>query len=145
MIELREYRDPKRDELLSLYESVGWINYTARPGMLEAACRASLCALGAFDGERLVGLVRAVGDGASVLYVQDLLVRPEYQRRGVGGALLRELLARWPNVYQAVLLTDDAPQTSAFYAACGFQPAEGMGCRAFLRVRGANDEERKLL
>lgn len=119
-------------ELLPLYAAVGWKNYTARPEMLERAFSGSLCALAARAGGRLAGVVRAVGDGASVLYVQDLLVLPEYQRRGLGGRLLRELLARYPDVYQTVLLTDDTPEHAAFYESAGFKSAEKYGCGAYV-------------
>ena len=81
-------------ELLPLYAAVGWTNYTARPEMLERAFSGSLCALAARAGGRLAGVVRAVGDGASVLYVQDLLVLPEYQRPAAAraaGALPRRV------------------------------------------------------
>ena len=119
-------------ELLPLYAAVGWTNYTARPEMLERAFSSSLCVLAARAGGRLAGVARAVGDGASVLYVQDLLVLPEYQRRGLGGLLLRELLARYPDVYQTVLLTDDTPEHAAFYESAGFKSAEKYGCGAYV-------------
>ena len=119
-------------ELLPLYAAVGWTNYTARPEMLERAFSSSLCVLAARAGGRLAGVARAVGDGASVLYVQDLLVLPEYQRRGLGGRLLRELLARYPDVYQTVLLTDDTPEHAAFYGGAGFKSAEKYGCGAYV-------------
>ena len=122
-------------ELLPLYAAVGWTNYTARPEMLERAFSGSLCALAARAGGRLAGVVRAVGDGASVLYVQDLLVLPEYQRRGLGGLLLRELLARYPDVYQTVLLTDDTPEHAAFYEHAGFTNAAKYGCGAYVIVK----------
>ena len=66
------------DEVLRLYEAVGWTNYTRRPEMLRRAVEGSLLVLEARHNGRLVGLVRAVGDGASILYIQDLLVLPEY-------------------------------------------------------------------
>ena len=121
--------------VLALYAAVGWTNYTQRPEMLRRAFAGSLCTLCAYDGGRIAGLVRAVGDGASVLYVQDLLVLPEYQRRGLGGRLLRELLARYPDVYQTMLLTDDTPEHAAFYEHAGFTNAAKYGCGAYLIVK----------
>ena len=137
-MEIRDCGPLNRGELCSLYESVGWTNYTVRPDMLEAAFRGSLCAIGAYDVKgRLIGVVRAVGDGASVLFVQDLLVRPEWQGRGVGTALLRALLDRYPDVYQTQLLTDRTEKTCAFYRRMGFAPAGEMGCEAFVRMQPA--------
>ena len=121
--------------VLALYAAVGWTNYTQRPEMLRRAFAGSLCTLCAYDGGRIAGLVRAVGDGASVLYVQDLLVLPEYQRRGLGGRMLRELLARYPDVYQTVLLTDDTPEHAAFYEHAGFTNAAKYGCGAYVIVK----------
>lgn len=120
------------DEVLRLYEAVGWTNYTRRPEMLRRAVEGSLLVLEARHNGRLVGLVRAVGDGASILCVQDLLVLPEYQRRGIGGRLLRELLARYHDVYQTMLLTDDTPEHAAFYEHAGFTKAEKYGCGAYV-------------
>ena len=121
--------------VLALYAAVGWTNYTARPEMLERAFSSSLCVLAARAGGRLAGVVRAVGDGASVLCVQDLLVLPEYQRRGLGSRLLRELLARYPDVYQTMLLTDDTPEHAAFYEHAGFTNAAKYGGGAYLIVK----------
>ncbi len=121
--------------VLALYAAVGWTNYTQRPEMLRRAFAGSLCTLCAYDGGRIAGLVRAVGDGASVLCVQDLLVLPEYQRRGLGSRLLRELLARYPDVYQTMLLTDDTPEHAAFYEHAGFTNAAKYGGGAYLIVK----------
>ncbi len=46
--------------------------------MLKAAFNGSLLVLGAWADGNWVGIIRAVGDGASILYVQDILVYPEY-------------------------------------------------------------------
>lgn len=134
-LSIRAYGPYREDELLALYESVGWTNYTRRPALLREAYRRSLCAFAAYDGERLAGVVRAVGNGASILYVQDLLVHPDYQRRGIGTRLLRALLGAFPDVYQTVLLTDDQPGTMGFYESLGFSRAAAYGCAALARFQ----------
>lgn len=137
---LREGGALDESGLLPLYAAVGWTNYTGRPDMLRAAYQNSLCALGAYEGGRLAGAVRAVGDGASIVYVQDLLVLPEYQRRGIGAALVRALMARYPAVYQLVLLTDDTEKTAAFYRSLGLSPVREAGCLAFWKMNAPNGE-----
>ena len=67
------------NEILGLYEAVGWTNYTARPERLRAGYACSLAVWGAFAGDRLVGVVRVVGDGATIVFVQDLIVAPSHQ------------------------------------------------------------------
>lgn len=86
--------------VLDLYDSVGWINYTDRPTMLQKALEHSLLVLAAFDGDRLVGLLRAVGDGYSIIFIQDILVLPTYQRQGIGRNLLEQAVTHFPGIYQ---------------------------------------------
>lgn len=137
-MEVKEYSLYHRDEILDLYESVGWTNYTARPEMLKVAYENSLLTLAAYEDKALVGIVRVVGDGASIVFIQDLLVRPEFQRKGIGTALMKAVLERYPAVYQMELMTDDTEKTVAFYQSMGFQRAESLGCRAFLRMQRGN-------
>lgn len=87
-------------------------------------------------GRQLVGLVRVVGDGASIAYVQDLLVHPDWQRRGIGARLLRDAMERFARVRQFLLLADDAPAPRAFYEAMGLGPVGEGHCVAYMR-RGA--------
>ncbi|MCI1939784.1 MAG: GNAT family N-acetyltransferase [Lacticaseibacillus paracasei] len=122
---------PTMPEVLALYKSVGWSMYTRDPARLERALTHSLMVLSAYEGKQLVGLIRAVGDGETILFIQDLLVLPEYQRRGIGKQLIEALLARFPEVRQRVLLTDDDPKTRSFYKAAGFVESQQMGVIAF--------------
>lgn len=131
-ITVREYTPFRTEEILPLYRSVGWTRYTKRPDMLKEAVRHSLKVLAAYDGDQLVGLIRAVGDGFSILYIQDLLVHPAYQRRGIGTRLLRAMLDQYQGVCQKVLLTDNTEQTNAFYRAAGMLPAKELDCVTFL-------------
>jgi ribosomal protein S18 acetylase RimI-like enzyme len=111
---------PAQAELVSLYASVQWTSYTRDPEALERAVRQSsfvVCAR-SDDGE-LLGLARAVSDDVSVCYVQDVLVRPEAHRQGVGRSLMRAVLTRYAHVMQQVLLTDDGEAQQAFYRSLG--------------------------
>ena len=124
------------EAVLALYASVGWTAYTSRPDTLRAALRGASFLAGAFDGERLVGLVRAISDDASICYVQDVIVDPSAQRRGVGRALIGAVRRRYVHVRQLVLLTDDEPGQRAFYESLGFQEIRDFGTgslRAFVQ------------
>ena len=127
---------PDRDELIALYSSVGWDAYTRVPELLEAAVAGSLRVVTARRDGGLVGLARAVGDGATIAYVQDILLVPELQRSGVGRQLVTTLLEPWPHVRQKVLLTDAEPRQRAFYESLGFREIRDLdngGLRAFVR------------
>ena len=134
-IKISEYNNYKPEEILNLYDSVGWCSYTNRPDMLEHAFEHSLRILGAHDGEKLVGIIRAVGDGYSVLFIQDILVLPEYQRKGIGTKLLETMLSLYPDVYQIQLVTDRTEKTVSFYKSCGFLPYSEINCEGFIKIR----------
>lgn len=128
-------RELARGEVLELYGSVGWDAYTRDPeGLLRALAGSHRLVAARRDG-RLAGLARSVSDGATVVYVQDVLVRPGEQRGGLGRRLLEELLAGYPGVRQRVLLTDDEERQRAFYEALGFTEAHDHAppLRAFVR------------
>lgn len=111
---------PDRDDLVDLYASVSWTAYAATPEVLQRAVAGSSFVCVARDGKRLVGLVRAISDDATIAYLQDLLVRPTHQRQGIGRSLVQAFRRRYGHVRQRVLLTDDEPGQRSFYESVGF-------------------------
>lgn len=133
-MEIREYREYRKEEIAKLYASVGWTAYTDDLAALERGFEHSLLVLAAYDGEELLGILRAVGDGETIIFIQDILVFPAQQRKGVGTALVREVLDRYRHVRQIELITDNTPETEAFYKALGFRPLSELGCCGFMRM-----------
>lgn len=119
--------------LTTLYDSVGWYAYTRSPQKMAGLLPGSLWHLSAWESDRLVGLLRAVGDGVSIVYIQDILVHPDHQRRGIGRELLQRALDRYAQIRQVVLMTDSEEKTLQFYKSAGMQPVEGAWGTAFLR------------
>lgn len=107
-------------QLINLYQSVGWTSYTEKPELLQQAVHNSLYVLGAFDHDQLIGLIRVVGDGLTIIYIQDLLVLPAYQNKGIGSTLINKVRKEFRHVRQQVLLTMEEPETRAFYEKNGF-------------------------
>ena len=132
---IKEYKNFEHEEILNLYNDVGWCSYTSKPKMLEHAFEHSLKILGAYDGEKLVGIIRAVGDGYSILFIQDILVLTEYHHRGIGKKLLQTMLDLYPDVYQTELATDCTEKTISFYKSCGLLPYSEIGCEGFIKIR----------
>ena len=128
---LKEYAVYKEAEILGLYTSVGWTNYTDNPEMLKNAYLNSLKIYGAYVDGKLVGIIRVVGDGYSVIFIQDLLVHPDFQRNGIGTLLLKRMLKEYENVYQMHLITEDSEKTISFYKSLGFVDNSEIGCKAF--------------
>lgn len=131
---IREYTNFHLEEIVNLYRSVGWTNYLDRADILKSAFEHSLCVLGAYDGDSLVGFIRAVGDGQTIVFVQDIIVLPEYQRQGIGTLLLQAILDKYQDVYQLELLTDNTEKTKAFYRSLGLTASDELGCLAFIRM-----------
>jgi hypothetical protein len=126
-----------RDEAVELYQSVGWFGYTRDPDKLVRSLAGSHLLVTARDGSgRLVGLARTISDGETVCYLQDLLVRPEVHRTGIGRRLVEELKQRYADCRFFVLSTDGAGTVEAqsshpFYRALGLIPHEEQGMAAF--------------
>jgi ribosomal protein S18 acetylase RimI-like enzyme len=109
------------DELVTLTLSHG--------GKAEAGCwdRVRPHSLGwvtarADDGS-LVGFVNVAWDGGDHAFLIDTKVRPDYQRRGIGTALVR-LAARHAKEAGCEWLEVDFDESLAsfYYDACGFVP-----------------------
>lgn len=122
-------------ELTRLYQAVGWRAYTVDPAKMARLLPGSLYYLIARSDDQLVGCLRAVGDDASILYIQDILVDPAFQRRGIGRELIRRTLERFGHIRQVVLITDDQPVTRAFYQSVGLSPIEQTGGACFVRYQ----------
>ena len=131
---IKKYENFHLEEIINLYRSVGWMNYLERTDILEEAYANSLCVLGAYDSDRLVGIIRAVGDGRTIVFVQDIIVLSEYQRQGIGSKLLQAVMERYQDVYQMELLTDNTEKTKAFYRSAGFTASDDLGCLAFIKM-----------
>lgn len=126
---------PPLDQLLSLYGDAGQITCTASPDRLVRALENSLHLVTAWENDQLVGLARAVGDGESILYLQDVLVHSSFHHHGIGTQLVAMLLSAFPSVHQVVLLTDDSPASASFYESLGFSRAAEKYCAAYVQFR----------
>lgn len=125
-------RAPGVGEYLELIAAVGWRRREV--AAVEVALGNSLYAVCAEVGGRVIGCGRVIGDGGMHLYLTDVVVRPEWQRRGVGTRMV-ERLTRWVegvpygNVIVAVLPTAGM---AGFYARHGFK-ALGVECPVMQR------------
>lgn len=134
-MEIREYAPFNEEEIAALYASVGWIAYTKDLSALSRGFARSLLVLGAYENDRLLGIVRCVGDGETIVWIQDVLVFPDYQRRGVGRALVQAVLDRYPRVRQIELATDgNDPASNAFYQTLGFRRFSDVGITGYMRL-----------
>lgn len=121
---LKEYQEYNDVEMISLYKSVHWSLYVKNPEKLKGSYDHSLFKIAAYQGERLVGMIRVVGDGFSIIFIQDLLILPEFHRKDIGTKLMKAVLEKYKSVRQKVLMTDDMPGQKAFYRSVGLIPIQ---------------------
>ena len=138
MITIKKQEIVKLEDVLHLYQAVGWTNYTHQPEMLEQALSHSLVIYLALDGDAVVGLIRLVGDGFSSVFVQDLIVLPSYQRQGIGSNLMKEALADYKDAYQIQLATEQTEKTLGFYRSLGFETLSTYYCTGMIWVDRKN-------
>lgn len=132
---IKEYTEFKFDEIEKLYKAVGWTAYTDDMGALEEGYKRSLKILAAYEADELLGIIRAVGDGYTIVFIQDILVFPERQGQGIGSALIKAMLDLYPNVRQIELATDNTEKTLAFYKSVGFTEYSEVECCGFMRLK----------
>ena len=116
-----ESKEISKEQLLKLYNSVGWSAYTNNIDALAKAIQGSSYVCLVWDKDTLIALVRCISDDASIMYLQDVLVRPEYQKQGIGRVLVQKALDRYSHVRQKLLLTDNRPEQLRFYASMGYK------------------------
>lgn len=121
---LKNNEIPDIKELYTIYNDAGWTNYTNDLDNLLKAYYNSLSVITAWKDNELVGILRAVGDGCTIIYIQDIIVKENFHRKGIGKLLINELMNEYKNVRQKVLLTENQPNTLAFYKSCGFLPVD---------------------
>ena len=152
----REYMENVKE----LYAALGWTAYLGDDPRLYRAWEASLYALGAFEGDRLIGFIRCIGDGAHTVLIQDLLVdldvalalplllRDRSQpgpppallvleaqpRRGLGKALLEAALEKYADVRQKFVVTGADTPAVRFYRALGLYSFEEGEMEGFFKL-----------
>ena len=107
-------RPPAIAEYRSLIRAVGWAEWTNFDAA-DAALAHSLYHVVALHEEAVIGMARVGGDGAMFFYIQDVVVVPAHQGRGVGTLLLERVMG---------YLKDAAPEKAfiGLFAAEGKHP-----------------------
>lgn len=120
---------PTSDEFNRLANSVDW-SYTDKT-IIEKALKNTIYAICVYDNDKLIGFGRLIGDVTMFLYIQDVMVSPEYQGKKIGTNIMKYLISKIDE------LKKDAPEIrtylgaskgkEAFYKKFGFVIREEAG------------------
>jgi spermidine synthase len=108
-----------------LYRAAGWWGPADTPAKLKKWIAASHCLIVASQGERFVGMARAISDRGSDAYIQDLFVDSAVRRRGLGGELVRRLTQRLRRDGLQWIGLMAVPGSASFYDRLGFSILRG--------------------
>ena len=83
---------PSAEAFNYLTNSVGW--GTRKNSIVEEALKNTLYSLCIYDDNKLIGYGRIIGDKTIFLYIQDVMVIPEYQNKHIGTGIMENLLSQ---------------------------------------------------
>ena len=126
--EIRLIDSPDAEELLQLrelYVIANWIDADDPAEFLSPALAGSTVAAGAFANGKLIGFARALSDGCSDAYIQDVVVRKDQRGKGIGRQIIRflEVELRCKGIDWIGLVGE--PGTENFYSKLGLKKKPG--------------------
>ena len=122
-MEINYTEEMNGEEYNELRESVGWKRLT--PGQAERGLAHTAFVLAARDGERIVGMGRMLFDFGYTAYLGDVIIRPEYQGKGIGTQIVTRLKDKVMEAAEPgdkiMFILGAAKGKEAFYEKFGFK------------------------
>lgn len=117
-----EFKKPNIDEFNLLRDAVEW--NIEEKGISNERAQESLNAapfcVTAWDGDKIIGMVRMSGDTGMYGYIQDTIVLPEYQGKGVGKKMMDLILSKVKDKKGYLLGVCPSKVSVEFYSSFGF-------------------------
>lgn len=109
------------EQLEDLFLSVEWSS-GHYPEKLALAMKNFKTVYSAWDNDKLVGMICAMDDGVMNAYIHYLLLRPEYQGKGIGKALTEMMKEHYKDYLRVIIIAYN--EEAGFYENCGFKKSE---------------------
>lgn len=116
------------EAILALYRHAGWWQTDENPQYLVTVARIiadTFCFVIASDGDRIIGMGRAISDGISDAYIQDVTVHSDYRGRGIGKMIIGKLVEQLKESGLQWIGLVSEPGYERFYESLGFARMEG--------------------
>lgn len=132
-----KYNELSAEEFIHLWESV----WDGSPSLEQTALamQNTLFRVSVFDGQNIVAMARMIGDMGLNYYIKDVVVKPEYQRKGIGKMLIYELLKfvrdngiKGTNVFVELCAM---PDKMPFYEKQGFSANEAQRLKLMCEIK----------
>ena len=104
-------------ELADLRESIGW---NRMENEYKNPLLTSYYHIAVYEKEVLIGYIDCVSNGVTDSYIQDLMVHPDYQRRGIGTELMTIMInyLKQKHIYMISVVFEE--NLKPFYEKFGF-------------------------
>lgn len=103
------------DQLSELYTMVGWNRDGSRTASaLQKMLEKTSHYVAAFDGSTLIGFGRVISDDIFLFQLSDVMVRPEYRKRGIGLQILKQLIDALPPNANTIRMIDGFIKSSVW-------------------------------
>jgi len=109
-------------EVGELRIAVGWKSLEKK---LDKAISNSLCTYSIRDKVKLVGFVRIIGDGTIHAHIIDLMIHPDYQKKGLGKHLIKKVIDDLRDEKYDFISVTFSDELSEFYEKLGFAHRKG--------------------
>ncbi|MFJ5760165.1 GNAT family N-acetyltransferase [Neobacillus sp. NPDC093182] len=77
------------------------------------------------ENNKLIAFGYVCGMGLEHGYMEDIIVHPEYQKKGIGVKLVKELLREAERFGLGIVTVSYEECNTNFYKTCGFLPGSG--------------------
>lgn len=112
------------DEILGLYVAEGWWDGPLNKDLVLEIINGSHIFVAAFHGEKLIGMGRAISDGVSDAYIQDVTVNKDYRGKSLGALIINKIIdeLKKKNILWIGLISEK--NSEGFYKKLGFSEME---------------------
>ena len=91
MLNIKE-NSKNAEEFNLLYDSVGWGAYNE--DITKRALDNTFYSVSVYENDTIVGFGRIIGDTICFMYIQDIMVKPEFQNKKIGTLIMNKLLKK---------------------------------------------------
>ncbi len=121
-IEIKLVEGWPEDKIVNLYKAGGWWKESYEKSGIPKLIKGSFAFAVAVDkNNETIGMARVLSDGSSDAYIQDVVVLPEYRKKGIGKKLVLKLVefCKKKGIYWIALISE--PDQEHFYEKLGFK------------------------